>query len=155
MKRPITVIKRNPSGEEVMRYEGVILQKKPMVVVLEARFNRADMPFMGITFKQGDRFVETYYSDRWYNIFEIHDRDDDQIKGWYCNIGRPAIQETENQLSYEDLALDLWIAADGTQTVLDEDEFAALPLDADTTSRARAALKDLQTLFSGIKKPDL
>ena len=26
--------------------------------------------------KRGDRFVETYYSARWYNIFEIHDRDD-------------------------------------------------------------------------------
>jgi uncharacterized protein len=155
MKRPITVIKRNQSGEEVMRYEGVILQKELRVVVLEARFNRADMPFMGITFKQGDRFVETYYTDRWYNIFEIHDRDDDQIKGWYCNIGRPAIFETDDRLSYVDLALDLWIAVDGTQTVLDEEEFAALSLDADTKYRARAALMDLQTLFSGNKTPDL
>ena len=26
---------------------------------------------------KGDRFVETYYTNRWYNTFEIHAREDD------------------------------------------------------------------------------
>ena len=49
--------------------------------------------------------METFYSDRWYNIFEIYDRDDDQFKGWYCNIGKPAMIE-DDFVSYVDLA---WI----------------------------------------------
>ncbi len=153
MNPTITVIKRSPSGEELMRYPGAVLRRGPTDVVLEARFNRDDLPFMGTVFKKGDRFVETYYTDRWYNIFEIHDRDDDGIKGWYCNIGRPARLEVEDRLSYVDLALDLWIDPAGNQTVLDEDEFEALALDASTRRRARQALEDLQRQFHSIKPP--
>lgn len=117
-------------------------------LVLEARFNRPDLPFMGVVLKTGDRFIETYYTDRWYNIFEIHDRDDDHLKGWYCNISRPAVLEADNRLSYVDLALDLWVASDGTQTVLDEGEYAALDLDAAGRAQARRALEELQLRFT-------
>lgn len=144
---PITVIKRNLASEETWRYSGLILRREAGALVLEARFNRPDTPFQGILLKENDRFVETYYTDRWYNIFEIHDRDDDRIKGWYCNIGYPAVLEADDRLSYVDLALDLWIAPDGTQTVLDEDEFAALDLDAETRSRAQKALEELRLRF--------
>jgi protein associated with RNAse G/E len=106
------------------------------------------MPFMGITLKRGDRFMETFYTDRWYNIFEIYDRDDGALKGWYCNVSRPALFEGDNCLSYVDLALDLWVAADGTQTVLDEDEFAELELERDIRMKALAALEELKSHFS-------
>lgn len=110
---------------------------------------------MDIFLKNNDRFVEIFYTDRWYNIFEMHDRDDDRVKGWYCNVGRPAVLEADDRLSYVDLTLDLWVAPDGTQTVLDEDEFAALDLDAETRQQARAALEELQKLFADNKNPDL
>jgi len=147
MKQPITVIKRNLAGEETLRYTGLILRREPGALILEARFNRPDTPLQGILLKENDRFVETYFTDRWYNIYEIHDRDDDRIKGWYCNIGRPAILEVDNRLSYVDLALDLWVTPDRQQVVLDEDEFAALDLDPDTRSRARQALEELRLRF--------
>ena len=143
----VTVIKRNLQGEETWRYTGLILRREPGALILEARFNRPDTPFQGILLKENDRFVETYFTDRWYNIYEIHDRDDDRIKGWYCNIGRPAILEADNRLSYVDLALDLWVTPDRQQVVLDEDEFAALDLDPDTRSRARQALEELRLRF--------
>ena len=108
---------------------------------------------MGTFIKHGDRFVEVYYTDRWYNIFEMYDRDDGRRKDWYCNIGRPAVMETEDVISYVDLALDLWIALDGTQTVLDEDEFAALDLDAETRSRAWAALESCKLFFGQTTNP--
>ena len=108
---------------------------------------------MGINIKHGDRFVETYYTDRWYNIFEIHDRDDGHFKGWYCNVGKPAVMESEDAISYVDLALDLWVTPVGFQTVLDEDEFAALDLDAETRRRAREALEELRRLFSENQNP--
>ena len=34
--------------------------------------------------------MECFYNDRWYNILEIHDRDDDRLKAWYCNVTLPA-----------------------------------------------------------------
>jgi predicted RNA-binding protein associated with RNAse of E/G family len=93
--------------------------------------------------------------NRWYNTFEIHSHGDDHLKGWYCNVGRPAVLESSSRLSYIDLALDLWVAPNRTQTVLDEDEFAALDLDAATRDQARAALKELQKMFADGKNPDL
>jgi hypothetical protein len=151
MTQPITVIKRNLIGEEIWRYTGLILRREPNALTLpsrccaEARFNRPDTPFQGILLKKNDRFVETYYTDRWFNVYEIHDRD--RIKGWYCNISRPAILEADDQLSYVDLALDLWVTPDLKQVVLDEYEFAAFDLEPETRSRALEALKELRLRF--------
>ena len=144
---PLTVIKRNPRGEETFRYTGVILRQEPGLTVIEAFFNRNDLPFMGTVLRQGDRFIEAYFMDRWFNIFEIHDKDDDRIKGWYCNVCLPPILEAPDCLSYIDLALDLWVAPDGMMTVLDEDEFAALDLDQNTREKARQALSELKVIF--------
>jgi uncharacterized protein len=152
MSQLITVIKRNVQGQETWRYSGVLTRRDGSALHIEAPFNAKDTPFMGTVLKHGDRFVETWYTDRWYNIFEIHDRDDDALKGWYCNIGKPAVMEADDVISYVDLALDLWVAPDGTQTVLDEDEFAALDLDAETRSQAWAALEELKRMFSQINK---
>jgi hypothetical protein len=96
--------------------------------------------------------VETFYSDRWYNIFEIHDRDDGKLKGWYCNIGKPAVIE-QDVVSYVDLALDLWVAPDGTQTILDEDELAGLKLDDEVKQMAFEGLRELQSRFKANTPP--
>jgi uncharacterized protein len=148
----ITVMKRNLAGEVIWQYEGSILKREPDLVVLEASFNRDDMPFMGVILKRGDRFVETFYSDRWYNVFEIYDRDDGKFKGWYCNIGYPAVIE-KTTVSYIDLALDLWVAVDGAQTVLDEDEFLGLSMDVITRVQAVSALEELKQEFANKKPP--
>ncbi|RME87396.1 MAG: DUF402 domain-containing protein [Anaerolineae bacterium] len=149
----VRVLKRNLRGEVTWQYAGRILRREPNAVVLEAHFNLPDMPFLDTTLKRGDRFVETFYTDRWYNVFEIHDRDDDRLKGWYCNIGLPAVVDGDT-VSYVDLALDLWVSPEGEQRVLDEDEFAALPLDETTRRRAREALTELQAAFlSGWRPP--
>jgi hypothetical protein len=143
---PITVIKRNPAGQETFRYSGEVLERLPNQVRLVAFFNRPDLPFHGIVLGQGDRFVETYYTDRWYNIFEIYDRADDTLKGWYCNIGCPA-EVGEDTISYIDLALDLLVFPDGRQIVLDEDEFARLDLPPDVREKSKASLDELQSIF--------
>jgi len=149
----VEVKKLDQDGKVLVSYTGRILEEGENFVVLEAFFNREDMPFMGVVLKKGDRFVETYYKDRWYNIFEIYDRDDGSFKGWYCNVGRPAVIEA-GKISYVDLALDLWIDPNGVQTVLDEDEFKDLPLDETTRARARAALERMQQEFENKKPPD-
>jgi hypothetical protein len=148
----IKVQKKNPAGEVTYEYEGVLLSRDGNAITLEALFDRADMPFMDVVFKKGDRFVEFYYTDRWYNIFAIHDRDDDTVKGWYCNIGKPAVIE-DGVVSYIDLALDLWVSSDGKQTVLDEDEFEALKLGNELRTGALTGLSELKQLFETKKPP--
>ena len=143
----IKVLKKNLHGEVVYEYEGELLHRDENSVTIEALFTRDDMPFMDVIFKKNDRFVEYYYSNRWYNIFEIHDRDDDILKGWYCNIGMPAIIE-DGVVSYVDLALDLWISVNGKQTVLDEDEFENLGLSDDLRAGALKGLEELKKLFA-------
>jgi uncharacterized protein len=148
----IKVQKKNPAGEVTYEYEGVLLSRDENSVTLEALFDRADMPFMDVVFKTGDRFVEYYYADRWYNIFIIHDRDTKKIKGWYCNIGKPAVIE-DGIVSYVDLALDLWVAVDGKQTVLDEDEFEELKLNEELKTGALNGLDELKDLFKNNNPP--
>lgn len=148
----VTVQKKNLAGEVTWQYEGVLLKREPNLVVLEAYFNRLDTPFMDVVLKENDRFVETFYSDRWYNIFEIYDRDDGHVKGWYCNIGMPAVIEA-GSVSYVDLALDLWVSANGKQSVLDEDEFVELDLNKELMTGALNGLQELKRHFATKNPP--
>lgn len=138
----IIVIKNDHAGRELWRYEARVLARSEHCIQLEAHFNRDTLVTAYHTFRRGDRFVEWYYSDRWYNIFEMHDVDDDHLTGWYCNVTRPAVFG-ENTICADDLALDVIVQPDGRWTVLDEDEFAALPLDAATRAQASRALEEL------------
>jgi len=148
----IKVQKKNPAGEVTYQYEGDLLRHDENSIVIEALFDRKDMPFQDVVFRTGDRFVEYYYSDRWYNIFAVHDKDDGNIKGWYCNVGMPAEIE-DGIVSYVDLALDLWVSANGMQIVLDEDEFDALELSEELKTGALNGLQSLQELFKQNKPP--
>ena len=139
----ITVIKRDASGQEVWRYSGEAVERRPGFVRLRARFNREDRFFNGVWLLEGDWYVEEYYADRWYNIDAIYDRDSGELKAWYANVSRPA-EISLAQVAYDDLALDLLVFPDGRQLVLDEDEFAALKLSADDQKQARQALAELQ-----------
>ena len=149
----IKVQKKNPAGEVTYEYEGVLLSRDASSITLEALFNREDMPFMDVVLKKGDRFVEHYYTDRWYNIFAVYDRDNGEIKGWYCNIGKPAVID-DGVVSYVDLALDLWVSVNGKQTVLDEAEFEKLDLNEELSAGALNGLNELKLLFENNKPPN-
>lgn len=142
----LIVRKLNLQRQETWRYTGQVLSRLPNAVMIEAFFNRDDLPFHGIILGRGDRFVEIFYTDRWYNVFEIHDRQDDRVKGWYCNVCLPA-ELDHDQVAYVDLALDLLVFPDGRQLVLDEDEFTVLQIDAETQRQAQAALVELQQIM--------
>ena len=140
------MIKRNPQGIETWRYSGHVLERGANFIRLEALFNRDDTPFHGIVLGRGDRFVETFYADRWYNIMEMHDRQSGELKGWYCNVTCPA-EIGIGVVSYIDLALDLLVYPDGRQLVLDEDEFDGLGLSVEDSQVARQALRELEQRF--------
>jgi predicted RNA-binding protein associated with RNAse of E/G family len=98
-----------------------------------------------VVFAPGDHFFEHYYADRWYNIFEVRSAEGN-LKGWYCNITRPALVEADLVTS-EDLELDLFVAADRQHLLrLDQEEFAALGLDVTEPETYAAALQALHEL---------
>ncbi len=144
--KTVSVIKQDPEGVETWRYSGEVIESHADRIIIEAFFDREDLLFHGMWLCKGDRFVETYYTDRWYNIFEIHNRDDDQLKGWYCNIATPAVIE-DGAISYKDLALDLLVFPDGKQVVLDENEFDELALSPNIRNQALIGLQELQNYF--------
>jgi len=146
----VEVIKQNSLGIEVWRYAGTVVERTENALLLEAFFNRSDLPFHGLILREGDRYLEVYFTDRWYNIFEIHDRSNDEPKCWYCNVTSPTVVN-DGIVAYRDLALDLLVYPDSSQLVLDEDEFAELQVSDEEKANALAALEALKTMFS---KPD-
>ncbi len=148
----ITIIKQNIHGQETWRYEGQVLQRTPDALLIEAQFKREDTLFQGILLKKGDPFIEAYYTQRWFNIFEMHDRDSGSVKGWYCNVTRPA-RFADGHIYSDDLALDYFVQPSGREFILDEDEFTALPLSPEEAASARAALAELRALAAGHSGP--
>lgn len=142
MSSPVTIRKLDLNHELLWSYTGEVVERTPAYIRLEARFNRPTTDYGYAVFEQNDRFIEHFYADRWYNIFEVHSVQDDHLKGWYCNIVRPAVFSAD-EIAQVDLALDLWIAPDGTYQVLDQAEFDVLPLDADARQQATSALREL------------
>lgn len=148
----MTVHKLNTQGEVTVTYDAELAERLVDGVRLEARWTREPLSLGYTTFETGDRFIEWYYRDRWYNIFEIHGADD-TLKGWYCNVAAPATI-TADTIACRDLLLDLWVAPDGTSLVLDADEFAAdTTLDAMTRAQAEHALALLREMVSSRQLP--
>ena len=141
----IVVRKLNLEKGETFRYSGQVLSRSDSAILIEAKFNRPDAVYHGVPFRLGDPFIEIYYSDRWYNVFEVHDQDDRRIKCWYCNVTLPA-EFVEGEIRYVDLALDLFVYPDGRQLVLDEDEFEQLNPPPAIRAGALAALEELKHL---------
>ena len=142
MTDSLTVKKLDLNHELITAYAGEVLERTATAIVLEARFSRETLNLGYAILEHHDRFVEHFFADRWYNIFEIHSVHDDRLKGWYCNIVKPAAFGAET-IEQVDLALDLWINPDGSYQLLDREEFEALDLDRTTRLRAQQAVGEL------------
>ncbi len=118
-----TVVKQNPVGEVKIRYSGEIIKHLTYGVVIQASWTLPARDLGYIVFEPGDQFTEYYYTNRWYNIFDIA-RSDGTRKGWYCNVAEPA-HIYNDEIEQIDLLLDVWVDPQGKALVLDEDEFAA------------------------------
>ncbi|HEY3343242.1 MAG TPA: CinA family protein, partial [Anaerolineae bacterium] len=130
-------------GVEKAAYEGVVLARDAHSVVVQAIWTRPTTVLPFTTFERGDVLHESFYNDRWYNVFELRAASG-QLKGWYADVTRPA-RISADHLEWEDLLLDIWMAPDGSLQVLDEDEFAAAApeLPQAEASIARATLQTL------------
>lgn len=147
-KRHYEVVKRDWKGAEVLRYSGerMRLIDQGKEVVVDAVFQPPDTYLTSeVSILRGDILTEHFYSDRWYNVFRITSPIDRTLRGWYCNITRPA-QIGPDSVSADDLALDLVVSPTGSITILDEDEFEELPLDPGDRTSALQAVHQLQQL---------
>jgi uncharacterized protein len=148
----VVVQKLDTRGRLVTSYAATVAERFAGGVLLDARWERPTLALGYTTFETGDCFREWFYSDRWYNIFEIA-ASGGAIKGWYCNIAEPATI-TETEIRCRDLLLDLWVAPDGGMLILDEDEFTADDsIDAPTRTQALAALAELQQMVAARETP--
>jgi ABC-type nitrate/sulfonate/bicarbonate transport system ATPase subunit/protein associated with RNAse G/E len=148
----VTVIKGDHTGKEVWRYRGTILDRTETSITLEAPFNLDIIETPHVTLWQGDLFTEYHHTDRWYSIFQIHDRNNGQLKGWYVNFSRPAVF-TDNTIEADDLALDLWVYPDGRMLELDREEFDALPIPEEERSAVLRALAYVKTMITERRPP--
>ena len=157
MNTPITVLKKAHDGHIKLQYEGVLRASGPTWVYLEARFGSPDITTEYVTFRQGDTLYEWFYSDRYYNIFELYDRDDARLKGWYCNVVRPAVftyaDAVVRTVAADDLELDVFVQPSGKFFVLDEDEFAALTLPPGEYAASLAAVDTLRSMVAAREAP--
>ncbi|MDT0437573.1 MULTISPECIES: DUF402 domain-containing protein [Streptomyces] len=145
---PLTV-RLVKAGRTKIRYRAGLLHDDGVRVVVRAPWAGAGVRDFGfVRFAPGDVFTEHYWRDRWYAVKEVRDASG-LLKGWYCDVTRPAVL-TGSELLVEDLDLDLWRSADGTDVRrLDEDEFAASGLarrDPEAARAATAALDELTAL---------
>jgi hypothetical protein len=137
------------AGRTKIRYPAELLGDDGTHVTVRAPWAGEGVRDFGfVRFEPGDVFTEHYWRDRWYSVKEVR-AGDGTVKGWYCDITRPAVRSS-GELVVEDLDLDLWRSADGTDVRrLDEDEFAESGLtetDPEAASAAMAALDELETL---------
>ncbi|MQS35015.1 DUF402 domain-containing protein [Streptomyces katsurahamanus] len=137
------------AGATKIRYAASPLADDGVHIVVRAPWAGAGVRDFGFArFEPGDVFTEHYWRDRWYAVKEVR-TGDGTLKGWYCDITRPARLEG-GTLRVEDLDLDLWVSADGSSVLrLDEDEFAASGLaerDPEAAERALGALDELDAL---------
>jgi protein associated with RNAse G/E len=154
--KSINVLKQDYLGRDVWKYSGKLVEKNNNKIVIEAYFDRGDTQVDQLMIRRGDKFIETYYSDQWYNIYEIQDQLSGQVKAWYCNLCYPA-QIGHDSVFYRDLELDLLVYPDGAQVILDMEEFEALPIANEVRLNALQGLKKLRELFSSSNfshKPD-
>lgn len=148
----VTIVKLNTAGEARIQYEGEIVKHLADGVIIEAYWKQAAKDLGYVRFEPGDRFTEYYYSDRWYNIFDIANADG-QRKGWYCNIAQPASIFAE-RIEQVDLLLDVWVDPRGVPLVLDEDEFKAdNTLSPELRKRALDGLRELLEMIAARQEP--
>jgi len=142
--QPLVVQKLMYDGSRSYRWVGQQIQRDADHLFFTAVFDRQGRDLGYVRFEKGDVFYEWYYFDRWYNVFQVYSEAGD-LKGWYCNITKPA-EVHDDELTFVDLALDLWVWPDMRYLVLDEDEFddlAASTYSAEDIVTARAALAEL------------
>ncbi|HYL45235.1 MAG TPA: DUF402 domain-containing protein [Ktedonobacteraceae bacterium] len=143
----ITVVKLDPLGNVKIQYQGEVIEHLAAGVVVQAYWSQPTKELEYTRFEPGDNFREYYYTNRWFNIFDIASTEGIR-KGWYCNIAEPAVIYADH-IEQIDLFLDVWVTPRGETLILDEDEFADnTALSPEQRASAQQALQTLLTMIA-------
>ena len=142
-----TVYKRDEHGTVTFQYTGDVVTQGEGWICIRAAFGSASRDLGYIQLKQGDWFTEWFYADRWYNVFRIEDVETGLLKGWYCNITRPA-EIHDDYAAADDLELDVFVHPDGKIRMLDEKEYARLKLPQEEHQAVDAAVAEIRRLVA-------
>ena len=140
-RRTISIhYRRVPDRVDVFEQE--VLEETPDYVITYLRAAQVKKPVLaegGVILEPGAPVVWFTYPGRWYDVGRFH-LADGTFTGCYANVLTPVVMDG-NRWETTDLCLDVWVGADGTLAVLDEEELdaavAAGWIDAATAERAR------------------
>lgn len=152
MSNAITVYKCDHNGKVVWQYQGSVVDRGETWLCLAALFEPQEADLGFVVFRNGDIFTEWFYADRWYNVFRVEDGQTGALKGWYCNITRPA-EIGDDFVRADDLALDVYVLPNGNLMLLDEEEFDALNLPLDERIAALRAVEAIRRSSSERVEP--
>ncbi|THA52663.1 DUF402 domain-containing protein [Streptomyces sp. A1136] len=152
MTDPLTVALVK-AGRTKIRYPAELVADTGDRISVRAPWAAAGARDFGfVRFEPGDVFTEHFWRGRWYAIKEVR-TGHGHLKGWYCDVTRPAVVG-EGEIVVEDLDLDLWVSADGSDILrLDEDEFAASGLAERDPEAAAQAVRALDALEAQARTP--
>lgn len=139
-----------PSKAQIIRYPAIVIARDAQSVTVQATWRLGVVDLGLFRIEPGDVMIETFYRDRWYNIFRVQ-QPAGPTRGWYCNLARPA-QIDETTIETEDLDIDLIVSADRRHLIVaDSDEYAARDLartEPATDAAVQAAIAELRDLIA-------
>lgn len=151
MSKMIKVQKLLPDGSVKIEYTGTIRESNEEYISIDTGWSREPLDLGYVLFEPDDRWIETFYRSRWYNVFRIAGKDGD-LKGFYINITKPPMIG-EGIIQWLDLAIDIWVRPDGSFLVLDMDEFKELDLSEEDRVTALGALEEAKEMVKELEGP--
>lgn len=149
--RSFRIRKLLTDGSIKIEYQGTLREVTEEYISIDTGWSREPLDLGYVLFEPDDKWIETFFHEKWYNIFRIASGKGD-LKGFYINITKPPVIGPDT-IDWEDLALDLWVRPDGSYLILDEDEFEELELDSDTRNRALSAFHNIKEMIENHTVP--
>lgn len=116
----VRVTKHASDGRPPYSYNAELIDRRPGWIVVEAEWPLHQVDAGPVSFMPGDRLVEYFSTDDYFNAFAIH-RNGDKFAGWYCNITMPTTVDG-SEIHWHDLYLDIIVDSGGSIHVEDENE---------------------------------
>lgn len=144
----VDVIKLYPTGTEATRYTASVLDEampNPWVAV-QATWVMKRVDAHGLVFEPGDKLIEYFSPDHWYDAFRVESPDGD-IRGWYGNVTYPT-KFALNCITWHDLYLDVIKLADGSVQLCDEHELVESKLSVTDPQLHRTVIENAAILMA-------
>jgi hypothetical protein len=83
--------KLDAAGQVIFGWQAELLHETATTRLARATFNLKPNQVDRIMLLPGDQFLESYFTNAWYNVIEVHDQQSAVIKAWYCNLSFPVL----------------------------------------------------------------